>query len=128
MRCPGIHCDGCGGGGAPVGLIALAVAAGVAYALLRAIWHTLVTVAEIVVIVLGASLGAAVLAGLGYAAVRVRRYVLDGREARPVIRIAPSAITEIPTVPRPAIHGKQAGNFPPGDELAARRERAPWRR
>lgn len=128
MRCPGIHCDGCRGGGAPVGLIALAVAVAVAYEVLCAIWHTLVMIAEIVAIVIGASIGAAVLAGLGYAAVRVRRHVLDRREDRPVIRLAPSAITEIPTVPRPAIHGKQAGNFPPGDELAARRERAPWRR
>jgi hypothetical protein len=81
-RCPGLHCPGCGDGGGGA-LIAVLIALAVTGAIIRAIWHTLVEVAEITAFtVLGAAALAAA-AGLVYVALKVRE-ATRARHDRPI--------------------------------------------
>jgi hypothetical protein len=79
--CGGLHCPGCGehGGG---GLVALVVVLAVAAAVIRAAWHAIVTGLEIAAYVAASIAGAAMIAVAAYAAVRVRRHVLEVRARR----------------------------------------------
>jgi hypothetical protein len=101
--CPGVHCPGCGrhGGG---GLLALVVVLAVAAAI-RAAWHAIVTALEITAYVAASIAAAAMLAGAAYAAVRIRRHVLEVRARRisPQVR---AVITDVKAgrpvaIPRP---------------------------
>ena len=76
-RCPGLHCPGCGDGGG--GLIAVLVALAVLVAVLHAIWHTLVEAAEIAALTVLSFAGLTAIAGLGYAALRIRARVASSR-------------------------------------------------
>ena len=73
-----------GGGLGGAGLIALVVVLAIAAAVLHAIWRTIVEAAEIAAVTVIAVIAAAVLAGAGYAALRIRRRVLEQRARRPV--------------------------------------------
>jgi hypothetical protein len=116
-RCPGLHCPGCKDKGG-AGLIALVVVLVVVGAVLRAIWHTLVTVLEIAAITAASIAGLALVAGGAYAAVRVGRYVLERRARRPipvraqVVRLGAELVSAEPE--RPAIDQprQQAAGWP----------------
>jgi hypothetical protein len=69
------------GGG---GLVALVVVLAISGAVLHDIWHTIVEAAEIVALVFVSAIGAAVLGGVTYAALRIRAYMLEQRAQRPV--------------------------------------------
>ena len=70
-----------GGGG---GLVALVVVLAISVAVLHAIWHAIVEAAEIAALVVVSAIGAAALAGVTYAALRIRAYVLEQRARRPI--------------------------------------------
>jgi hypothetical protein len=80
-RCPGLHCPGCGDGGGGA-LIAVLVALAVVGAIIHAIWHTLVEAAEIAALTVLSLAGLAAVAGLGYAALRVRARMASPRAQR----------------------------------------------
>jgi len=104
--CPGLHCPGCGDGGG--GLAALIVVLVVIGAVIHAIWHTLVEVAEIAAwTVLGAA-GLAAIAGLVYAAVRVRASVTTSRPGR----VIPAEVIRLGTPARDAIDPPRAASWP----------------
>ena len=75
-RCPGLHCPGCDSGG---GLIALVVVLGVIGAVIHAIWHTIVEVAEIVALTVLSITGLAAVAGIGYVTLRIRASIARSR-------------------------------------------------
>ena len=60
------------------------VVLGIVAAVIHAIWHTIVEAAEIAAIVVVSAIGAAALAGVTYAALRIRAYVLEQRARRPI--------------------------------------------
>lgn len=97
-KCGGLHCPGCGDGG---GLAALAVVIVLAVigAVLHAIWHTLVEVAEIAAWTVA---GFAVLAAAGGIGYRVTR----ARSDRP--RTADRRAAGVPATPR---HAAAIGGF-----------------
>ena len=70
-----------GGGG---GLVALVVVLAISVAVLHAIWHAIVDAAEITALVVVSAIGAGALAGVTYAALRIRAYVLEQRARRPI--------------------------------------------
>jgi hypothetical protein len=74
-RSPGLHCPGCDSSG---GLIALVVVA-VIGAVIHAIWHTIVEVAEIVALTVLSITGLAAVAGIGYVALRIRASIARSR-------------------------------------------------
>jgi hypothetical protein len=84
-KCPGLHCPGCGDGDGGIGaLIAVLVALAIVAAVLHAIWHIIVEAAEIAALAVVSAAGLAAVAGLGYAALRIRARVTSSR-ARQVI-------------------------------------------
>ena len=76
-RCPGLHCPGCDSGGG--GLIALVMVLAVLGAVIHAIWHTIVEVAEIVALTVLSITGLAAVAGIGYVALRIRASIARSR-------------------------------------------------
>ena len=76
-RCPGLHCPGCDSGGG--GLIALVVVLAVIGAVIHAIWHTIVEVAEIVALTVLSITGLAAVAGIGYVALRIQASLARSR-------------------------------------------------
>ena len=56
----------------------------ISVAVLHAIWHAIVEAAEIAALVVVSAIGAAALAGVTYAALRIRAYVLEQRARRPI--------------------------------------------
>jgi hypothetical protein len=72
MKCPGLHCPGCGHGGGGAALVVLATV--ILAAIARPVVHAAETVLEVALIVAGAILGLAALGGTAYAAVRLRRW------------------------------------------------------
>ena len=75
-----------GGGG--VGMAAVVIALAVIGAVIHAIWHTLIEVAEIVVWTMAGIVGLAVVAGLGYAAFRIRASMASRRTAPKAVIIS----------------------------------------
>lgn len=106
-KCSGLHCPGCGDGGG--GLVVVLVVLAVAGAIIHAIWHTLVEVAEITAFTVLGIAGLAALAGLGYAVMRVRASI-----ARPRQQAAPKAVIIASTITRqpPAIAPPQRASWP----------------
>ena len=66
------------------GLVALVVVLVIVAAVIHAIWHTIVEAAEIVAIVFVSAVGAVALAGVAYAALRIRDRVAGQQAGRPV--------------------------------------------
>lgn len=81
-KCPGVHCPGCGDGGGG-GLIAVVVALAVAAAALYHVRRGIEAGAEIAGIIIAGVIGTVIVAGIGYAAVRVRRYAVARRAFPP---------------------------------------------
>jgi hypothetical protein len=78
--CSGLHCPGCGDGGGGA-LVAAVVILAIIAAVIHAIWHTLVEIAEIAAWTVLGIAGVAAAAGIGYAALRVRASVTSRRAA-----------------------------------------------
>jgi biotin transporter BioY len=74
-RCPGLHCPGCDNGGGLIALLVLAVTG----AVIHAIWHAIVEVAEIVALTVLSITGLAAVAGIGYVVLRIRARMTRSR-------------------------------------------------
>jgi hypothetical protein len=109
--CKGLHCPGCGDGEGGVLVVVLVVLA-VAAAIIRAIWHTLVELAEITAAVVAGICGVAAVAGLVYLALRVRE-VVRARQHRPIAVRLMSSATEVPPTTLRASQPRTAAIEPP---------------
>lgn len=88
MKCPGLHCPGCGdgGGGALIALVVVIIIAAIAGPVASAadeLLTTVIHVLEVVAIVIGSVLGLGVLGGMAWAAHRVHRWQATRRQAIP---------------------------------------------
>lgn len=114
MGCKGLHCEGCGGGhGGGGGLIALVTVLAITGAVLHAIWHTIVEVADIAALVVVSATGAAALGGGAYAVSRIRARILEQRARRPAAvraEVIPLGTDAAPETDRPALE-PPAGQF-----------------
>lgn len=95
-RCGGLHCPGCNGGGGAAALVVLALVV-IAAAIARPVVHAAVDVLEVAAIVVTAAAVLAVLAGVAYVALRVRRSRAIGTTAvsfpAPVVRRSSRALS-----------------------------------
>jgi hypothetical protein len=78
VKCGGLHCNGCsgGGGGALAVVVVLIAIAAIGKTVSKAVaeaFHVLAVVLEVFLITAASLAGIAILAGLGWAALRIRR-------------------------------------------------------
>ena len=111
FKCPGLHCPGCGDGDGWA-VTALIVALAVIVAVLRAIWHTLVEIAEIAAWTVLGIAGVAAAAAIGYAALRVRAGLASRRATPTAVIIGDVTHGSISAAETPAIEPPQRASWP----------------